>query len=548
MATSFADLGLHANLVQAVADRGYTTPTPIQTSLIPIMLEGRDVIGQAQTGTGKTAAFSLPLLHNLNVGRGTVQGLVLAPTRELALQVANAMEAYGEHLGARVLTVYGGQSYRPQLDGLRRGVDVVVGTPGRIMDLMDRGALVLSEVRTVVLDEADEMLSMGFIDDIETILSATPDDRQTALLSATMPREIRRLADRYLTDPAVSRMENKQRTVAAIEERYYLVNKDEKTAALTRLFEVEPMDSVLIFAQTRAGTTELANELTSRGFPADALNGDLSQTAREQVLYRFREGVVKVLVGTDVAARGLDIDDISHVFNYDLPRDPEIYVHRVGRTGRAGRTGTAISLVAPNEKRRLKRIEYYTKHQVKAGTLPSVQEIHAHRNQLLLDRMAVWLRRGRCQQERDMVAALVEEGHDPILVAAIALKMARAGEKQRPIAKITPVHETRRPKGKRGGKRHDSDRPSRDNRPCHEQDADMVRLVLDGGKEHGLRTNHVVSTIARFGEVPGRALGKIRIRDRQTYVDVPEQYVKQVLEKKGGYRFGKHSLAIARAN
>ena len=357
MTETFNDLALHPGLVQVVTELGYAEPTPIQSAVIPVMLTGADVIGQAQTGTGKTAAFALPLLHNLQPDQHHVQALVLCPTRELALQVAQAVGEYGRTQEARVLAVYGGQPYGPQISRLKRGVDVIVGTPGRLIDLLDRKAIDLSHIQTIVLDEADEMLSMGFIEDIEKILAGTPAERQTALFSATLPAPIRRLADKYMHEPRYIQVQRDQVTLAAIEQRHYLVNQGDKLAALTRLFEMEKVTSALVFVRTRAGTGELANELTRRGFPAEALNGDLTQEMRERTLDRFRRNQVKVLVATDVAARGLDIDDISHVVNYELPDDPEIYIHRIGRTGRAGKTGIAISLVTPREKRLLRQVE-----------------------------------------------------------------------------------------------------------------------------------------------------------------------------------------------
>ncbi|MCP4359510.1 MAG: DEAD/DEAH box helicase, partial [Chloroflexi bacterium] len=413
MTTEFTLLNLHPQLLQAVSDLGFTSPTPIQTAIIPMMLTGQDVMGQAQTGTGKTAAFSLPILHNITPGLGQVQGLIVTPTRELALQVARAIEDYGRHLNSNVLAIYGGQPYGRQKYQLRKGVDIVVGTPGRLLDLIKQKTLDLTQIQTVVLDEADEMLSMGFIEDIEAILDQTPTSRQTALFSATLPREIRRLANKYLRDPQSVTIQHKQLTVAAIEQRYYMVNEWDKLAALTRLFEVEPISSALIFARTRVGTSELANELTVRGFPAEALNGDMGQDAREQVLNRFRRKQIKVLVGTDVAARGLDIDDISHVFNYDLPTDPEVYVHRIGRTGRAGKTGIAISLATPKEKFRLRKIERYSRQTITPMTLPTLDDIKAYRETQLVERMMVWLRRGRCAREREIVETLATEGYDP---------------------------------------------------------------------------------------------------------------------------------------
>ena len=349
MTTDFMDLNLKPQLVQAVIELGYLDATPIQAEIIPLMLAGRDVIGQAQTGTGKTAAFALPILHNLQPGSRTVQALILVPTRELAIQVSDVIESYAKYSGARVLSVYGGAPYGSQIGGLRRGADIVVGTPGRLIDLLSREALNLKGVKTVVLDEADEMLSMGFVEDIETLLDATPSERQTALFSATLPPAIRNLAERYLRDPQSIAIQREQVAVGAIEQRYIVVNPADKQAALMRLFEVEPITSALIFARTRVGSSELAAELNMRGYPVEVLNGDLTQDARERVISRFRQNQIKVLVATDVAARGLDIEDISHVFNYDLPDDVEIYVHRIGRTGRAGKTGISITLITPSE-------------------------------------------------------------------------------------------------------------------------------------------------------------------------------------------------------
>lgn len=544
MSIEFSHLGLHPQLVQTVAELGYTTPTAIQAAIIPIMLTGQDIIGQSQTGTGKTAAFSLPILHNLEADQGHVQALVLTPTRELAMQVANAMYQYGCTLNVRVLPVYGGQAYSRQINRLNRGVDIVVGTPGRLLDLIRQQALDLSSVSTVVLDEADEMLSMGFIEDIEAILEATRPARQTALFSATLPREIRRLADQYMHQPQSYTVETKQLTVSTVEQRYYLVNEADKLAALTRLFEVEPITSALIFARTRVGTGELANELTIRGFPAESLNGDLSQEARERVLARFRQQQITVLVATDVAARGLDIDDISHVFNFDLPPEPEVYVHRVGRTGRAGKPGIAVSLVTPRERWLMRKIESYTKQPITPATLPTVAEIKQHRESQLVEQMLVWLRRDRCRREREMVAELTENGYDMADIAAAALKVARAEEKQRPIAPISDIVEPHHTRGKADNK--SSRRSRRNDRRENVEENGMVRLSLNAGKADGLQVNHVVGTLAYQADIPGNVIGKIRIQDQQTLVDVPEQFVSQVLAKTGSYRIGKQRIAVER--
>ncbi len=548
MTTEFTDLGLHPQLVQAVTERGYTTPTSIQTAVIPVMLSGQDILGQAQTGTGKTAAFALPILHNLTPGKGHVQALVLAPTRELGLQVAEAMEEYGRHRRFSVLAVYGGTAYGPQIGSLRRGVDIVVGTPGRLLDLIQSKKLDLSQVQTVVLDEADEMLSMGFIEDIEAILQQTPSERQTALFSATLPGQIRQLADKYMRNPQAITIERAQRTVSTIAQRAYLVNEDDKLAALTRLFEVEPITSALIFARTRLGTAELANELTVRGFPAEALNGDLSQQAREQVLNRFRNNQIKVLVATDVAARGLDIDDISHVFNFDLPQDAEIYVHRVGRTGRAGKTGVALTLLTPKEQWRLRKIEQYTRQKVTLAALPTSEDIQNRRESELMEKMAVWLKRGRCARERELVTELVEQGHDLLEIAAVALKLARAEEKQRPIARISEVVAQPERPGRReqfgNGRSRSSSKGNGRNATTNSHEKGMIRLSLNAGKTDGLRVNDVVGTIAFHADIPGSTIGAIHIQEDRTLVDVPEQFAGKVLAKTGSYRVRQKRLNV----
>ena len=440
MTIEFSDFNLHPALMQALAELGYTTPTPIQSGMIPLMLSGVDVIGQAQTGTGKTAAFALPILNNYQP-RQTPQALVLAPTRELALQVAEAMQDYGRHLRIQVLAVYGGQGFGQQIMRLRRGVDIVVGTPGRLLDLLERKILDLSAVKTVVLDEADEMLKMGFIDDVEAILAKTPPTRQTALFSATVPAPIRRLADKYMRAPQSVTIQRDQVTAVAIEQRYYLVRQTDKVAALTRILEHEDVKRGLIFARTRIGTAELATALTRQGFPAETLNGDLTQEARERVLHRFRNNQIQILVATDVAARGLDIDDISHVFNHDLPSEVEVYVHRIGRTGRASKTGIAISLITPAEHAHLRRIEAFTRQKFLRATLPSVEDIMQRRSAQLTEQVTVWLKRGRINRERAIVDELVALGHDPLDVAAAALKLARGDEKQRTIAPVGAVEE-----------------------------------------------------------------------------------------------------------
>ena len=542
MTDEFAQLGLQPELVQAVSNLGYIIPTPIQSEIIPLMLEGHDVIGQAQTGTGKTAAFVLPIIQTMERGQHGIQALVLAPTRELAKQVAKAANDYGKCLNARVLAVYGGQPYSPQINRLRQGADIVVGTPGRLLDLIERGVLDLSHLSTVVLDEADEMLNMGFIKDIESILSAIPSERQTALFSATIPPKIRSMSKKYMHSPQSISIKSKHLTVDATEHRCYLVNKGEKLAVLTRIFEIEDITRALIFVRTRIGTSELVNELMGCGFPAEALNGDLSQQTREQVLNRFRHNQITVLVATDVAARGLDIDDISHVFNYDLPEDPELYVHRVGRTGRAGKTGIAISLLTAKEQWHLHRIEGFTKQEITRKQIPTTEEIEERREAQLMEQMMVWLQRGRCQKELQMVTRLVEMGHDQLQVAAIALKIARGEEKLRPIVPVSEVYEGPPRKARReiirvkkGNGRNGANGSSKKG---------MVRLTLSLGKTHGVRPADVVGTIAYHANIPGFTIGEISILDRYTLVDVPQQYVAQTLAKAGKYRIRKNAVTL----
>ncbi|MBT4512484.1 MAG: DEAD/DEAH box helicase [Chloroflexi bacterium] len=545
MTNEFAQLGLHPQLVQAVTDLGYTTPTPIQSEVISLMLAGHDVIGQAQTGTGKTAAFALPILQALKQDQRCIQALVLAPTRELANQVAQATHEYGSCQRVRVLAVYGGQPYSRQISRLRQGVDIVVGTPGRLLDLIEKGELDLSCVSTVALDEADEMLSMGFIDDIEKILSKTPSERQTALFSATIPPEIRRLADKYMHSPQSVTIKSKQLTVDTVDHKYCLANKEDKLAVLTRLFEVEAITSALIFVSTRVGTSDLVTELMGRGFPAEALNGDLNQQTREQVLNRFRRNQSTVLVATDVAARGLDIDDISHVFNYDLPMDPELYVHRVGRTGRAGKTGIAISLLTAKEQWRLRRIEGFTKQKITRMNIPTVEEIEKHREAQLLEQLMVWLNRGRCQKERQMVTELVEAGHDPLQIAATTLKMSRSEEKQRPIARVSEVQEARPQRDQRENKRGKKRNGHNVTNSSHEKG--MVRLTIGAGKTEGIRPADVVGTIASLANIPGSTLGEISVLDKHTLVDVPQEYVAQTLAKAGKYRIRRNAVTLGLA-
>ncbi len=528
MTLSFQTLGLGPELIQAVTELGYQAPTPIQAYAIPALMNGQDVLGQAQTGTGKTAAFALPMLHRLDADRRRIQGLVVAPTRELANQTATAIYSFGRHCGVRVLPIYGGQSYDRQIGRLKRGIDIVVGTPGRILDLIRKDVLDLEAIRFLVLDEADEMLSMGFIEDIEAILQETPPTRQTALFSATLDAAIRRLADRYMHAPQAITVNPEQLTLDSIEQRYYLIHETDKPAALSRLLEMEKVASALIFVRTKSGADDLVNTLSSLGFQAEALHGDLSQPSRETVLHHFRSGLCTVMVATDVAARGLDIENVSHVINYDLPLDPEYYVHRIGRTGRAGRAGVAITLAVPNERWRLKRIEQYTGSVIKPAQLPTVSQVMAHRDELFIDQLADEMAQDQFQRERALVARLVQTGCDPLDLAAAVIRLTRRNEQQRPVPEIRPV----------------APEPSvakSERRRSHRQDSHnepgMVRLYLNVGKTHQIHPGQLVGTIAGQAQIPGRAIGAITILPGRTLIDVAEPFVDQVLQRMIGWKW-----------
>lgn len=550
MSHSFESLGLQPELVQAVQELGYEEPTAIQAQAIPALLAGRDILGQSQTGTGKTAAFALPMLQQLDTTSNQIQGLVLVPTRELAIQISNAAHQYGRHRTVRVLPIYGGQPYTRQIKRLEQGVHILVGTPGRTLDLIQQGALDLSTVRYLVLDEADEMLKMGFIDDVEAIVGQTPETRQMTLFSATIPAPVRRLTSRYMRDPLTVAIEKATMTVAQTEQRYYLLDADSKVAALARLLEVEDISSMLIFAQTRAGTVDLTEALLGRGYAAEAIHGDLSQTARETVLRRFRQGQVKVLVATNVMARGLDINDVSHVVNFDVPDDVEEYVHRIGRTGRAGRPGVAITLATPRERRRLKAIEAFTNQPVTRSTLPPPAEVLRRRDERFKAELSSHLGQDDLSRELALLAELTESGCDVAEVAAAAIRLARAPEEQRPIDEVHEVSERRdrtlqsRARGTaRAPTRSGHDRPaiSAADRPARRptrprangngREQGMVRLALDLGRAHGIQPGDVVGAIANEAGIPGQGIGAIDIYKHHTFVDVQATHVDHVLRQ-----------------
>ncbi|MBN1259091.1 MAG: DEAD/DEAH box helicase [Anaerolineae bacterium] len=547
MEASFVDLGLDRGLVAAITDLGYEVPTPIQAGAIPILLDGRDVLGQAQTGTGKTAAFALPMLQGLAPERGKVQGLVVTPTRELAIQVAKAIYSYSQHDDVRVIPVYGGQSYSRQIGRLERGVDIVVGTPGRMLDLIRRGVLDLSGVHYLVLDEADEMLSMGFIEDIEAILTETPASRQTALFSATLPDAVRALADRYMRSPEAIIVNPTQLTVENIEQRCYLVHESDKLAALALLLETEDVTSTLIFVRTKVGAADLVDALVERGFQAEALHGDMNQPARETVMARFRREHVAILVATDVAARGLDIDGISHVINYDLPYEAEYYVHRIGRTGRAGRTGTALSLVTPQERWRISKIQRYTRSTIAYAKLPTVAQVTCRRDAQFLDKLADQMALDAFERERDLVLKLIKAGCDPVDIAAATMQLARAGEQQRPVVEVAEVQLPSRHRGAQHGRRERTPRRPQSHGQRRGQEAGMVRLSLNVGAAQGVRPSEIVGGIAGMSRIPGKAIGAIDIQHHYALVDVAEQHADHVLRKMKGWKLRGRVVELQRA-
>lgn len=522
--TTFADLGLPPALLQALADVGYETPSSIQAATIPTLLQGRDIIGLAQTGTGKTAAFALPVLAAVDVERREPQALVLTPTRELAVQVCEAFERYAAHLGGvTVLPIYGGQGYGVQLSALRRGVHVVVGTPGRIMDHLDKGTLDLSGLTHVVLDEADEMLRMGFAEDVDQILASTPEDKQVALFSATMPRQILAISKKHLRDPEEISVQGGAKTSASIRQRAILVSYQQKLEALTRVLEVEPFDGAIVFVRTRSETETVAERLRARGYTAAAISGDVAQPQREKTIDQLRSGALDVLVATDVAARGLDVERISHVVNYDLPIDTESYVHRIGRTGRAGRSGDAISFVTPRERRMLGAIERTTGGTVEEIPMPSAGEVNASRLSKFDDAITTALQAeaSRVERFRDIIAHYVEHHDVPHDDVAAALAVVAQGptplllDEQDDLALRAP---------KRGPRDRDDDRGGEDRGPRRErrtpEGATTYRLAV--GSRNRVEPRQIVGALANEGGLGRDDFGRIQIRFDFTLVELPE--------------------------
>jgi ATP-dependent RNA helicase DeaD len=510
---TFADLQIHPSVLQAVADVGYESPSPIQAETIPAMLAGNDVVGLAQTGTGKTAAFAIPILSKIDTDSRATQALVLAPTRELALQVAEAFGRYGAHLRVNVLPIYGGASYVPQLSGLKRGAQVVVGTPGRVIDHLEKGSLDLSHLDYLVLDEADEMLQMGFAEDVERILADTPEYKQVALFSATMPPAIKKITAKYLHDPVEVTVKAKTQTAENITQRYFLVSYPRKMDALTRLLEVEQGDAMIVFVRTKQATEEVAEKLKARGFAAAAINGDIAQAVRERTINALKDGSIDILVATDVAARGLDVERISHVVNFDIPHDPESYVHRIGRTGRAGRSGTALLFVTPRERHLLNAIERVTRQKLVESELPSVEDVNEKRVAKFRDSITDALDKPGIELFRRLIEGY-ERDHDvPMadIAAALALQ-SRDGEE---FLMTEPPPEKRRERPDRGDR---SDGPPRKPR---ERRSDLATYRIAVGKRHKVAPGAIVGAIANEGGLHRSDFGHITINVDHSLVELP---------------------------
>ncbi|QQE80873.1 DEAD/DEAH box helicase [Alicyclobacillus sp. SO9] len=500
---SFKDFNLSRKVQDAINDMGFEEPSPIQASCIPLVLEGKEVIGQAQTGTGKTAAFGVPIVERAGTDR-RVQALVLTPTRELAIQVAGEFRKIAKHKRVRSLPIYGGQSIVHQIRALQQGVQIVIGTPGRVLDHIRRGTLKLNSVQMVVLDEADEMLDMGFIEDIESILKETPDDRQTLLFSATFPSEVRRLSARYMKKPEHVTVNRGEMTVPLTDQVYYKVLERSKLESLCRIVDSEEVSLGIIFCRTKRGVDELVEALLARGYLVDGLHGDLSQAQRDRVMKRFRTSDIELLVATDVAARGIDVDNVTHVINYDLPQDPESYVHRIGRTGRAGKKGLAISLATPREFKLLKQIERETGAKMEAREVPSLADVAERQAEVWRNRIIEAIQGGSLGHFRAILGNVIDE-YDPVDVACAALKIASAGELEKREEEDYNFGDT----GAKPG---------------------MVRFFINVGRNANISPSDLVRTISEEAGVPGQTIGKIDIFDRFTFVEVEQESAPFVYE------------------
>ncbi|MDG6774551.1 DEAD/DEAH box helicase [Thiomicrorhabdus sp. ZW0627] len=526
----FDQLGLSSDILKAITEIGYETPSPIQAQAIPTLLEGGDILGMAQTGTGKTAAFALPVLSKIDIKKTKPQVLVLAPTRELAIQVSEAFQSFAHHMkGFHVLPIYGGSDYGTQIRALKRGVHVVVGTPGRVMDHIRKGTLQLDGLTTLVLDEADEMLRMGFIDDVEWVLEHTPKERQIALFSATMPKEVHRIANKHLQNPTEVIIKQKTSTATTIDQKYWLVSGTHKLDALTRILEHEETDAVIIFVRTKTSTVELSEKLEARGYASAALNGDIAQNQRERIVDQLKNGKLDILVATDVVARGLDVPRISHVINYDIPHDNESYVHRIGRTGRAGRSGTAILFVAPRERRLLRSIEHSTKKQIPMMELPSTQDINENRVARFKQRIVDAAQQDDIQFYQELIEQVESEQNIPAL--EIAAGLARLLQGDVPFFLDEKAQrEPRRESSRDGDSRQRNEREPRQRRErSATPDEGMARYRLEVGRTHGVKPGNIVGCIANEAGLDSEFIRQLNIDDTYSTVDLPADMPKEVL-------------------
>ena len=526
LSANFNSFGLSKELLKVLDEVGYESPSAIQEQCIPHLLNGHDVIGQAQTGTGKTAAFALPLIDRIDISNNQVQLLVLAPTRELAIQVSEAIQTYARHLkGFHVLPIYGGQSYDIQLRPLKRGVHAVVGTPGRVMDHLKRGTLKLNSLKALVLDEADEMLRMGFIDDVKWVMEKLPNERQIALFSATMPDVIRRVAEKFLNTPKIVKVKTKTATAQTISQRYWLVSGVNKLDALTRILEVEEFDALLIFVRTKTATADLAEKLSARGFTAEAINGDIAQRQRERIIQQLKNGKIDILIATDVAARGLDVERISHVVNYDIPQDPESYVHRIGRTGRAGREGKAILFVAPRERRMLKTIERITRQPIDPMQLPSAKIINEQRVVNFKNRITDTLNNQELAIFEELILTYQKEHEiDAFKIASALALMAQGTEPL--LLNEKEINQASLDKGNKSklSVSINAD-PLKDNPSIQ-----MRRYRIAVGHKDNIKPGNVLGAIANEAEISSAFIGAIQIYEDFTTVDLPDEMPKETLQ------------------
>ena len=556
----FADLGLAPEVMEAVVHEGFEQPTPIQDRAIPVVLSGRDMIGQAQTGTGKTAAFALPILSRLVSGHKRTKydsreraifALVLEPTRELALQVAESFSRFAHFIeDFRVVPIYGGASYEAQLKSLKRGVQVVVATPGRLMDLMERGRLDFSAVEHVVIDEADEMLRMGFIDDVDWILERVTSEHQTALFSATMPEVIRRIATAHLVDPIEVRIESRTTTATTVRQRYWVATGAHKIDAMTRMLEVEPYEAVLVFVRTKTDAEEVANKLAARGFACAALHGDIPQRQREHLVNRLKKGTLDILIATDVAARGLDVDRITHVFNYDIPYDAESYVHRIGRTGRAGRTGEAILFVSPRERRALRQIERVTKQRIEPMSMPTIADVNKRRLENFRNQILDTIENSDLEPYVQVIEEmLTDDSIEPeILCAALAKMAQRDGELLLDESEPEPAFRSFDDKPKsnfEGNRERRRGGPSAEPQPLKDfPDLKMVRYRLAVGRRDVVKPGQIVGAIANEANLDSKYIGEISIFDTFTIVDLPEGMPRETMDVLAHARVNGRALEL----